>query len=130
MTTDVQQGAFWVGMSSLLPLWDGPPSSKAAASCAHSKRFALCERALSHTSAYLWRDALSLVRMGRRGLMGQSWGTAWRVIFQASPVTSPSARAVNRVLLSKGLEINDLCSSLREMVAASWAEGGRITMGS
>jgi hypothetical protein len=47
-------------MSSLLPLWDGPPSSKAAASCAHSKRFALCECALSHTSAYWWRHALRL----------------------------------------------------------------------
>jgi hypothetical protein len=49
-------------------------------------------------------------RRGRR-VKGQSRGTDGRGILQASPVTLPSARAMNRVLLSKGLEINDLCSS-------------------
>jgi hypothetical protein len=37
---------------------------------------------------------------------------------------------MNRVLLSKGSEIKDLCSSLREMVSSSWAEGGLIIMSS
>ena len=49
-------------------------------------------------------------RRGRR-VQGQSRGTAWRVILQARPVTLTSARAMNRVLLSKGLEINDLGST-------------------
>ena len=35
---------------------------------------------------------------------------------EKSPVTIPPERAINRMLLSKGLEIDDLCSSLREMV--------------
>jgi hypothetical protein len=39
-----------------------------------------------------------------------------------SQVTIPSATAMNQVLLSKGLEINDLGSSLHEIVS-SWAEG-------
>jgi hypothetical protein len=47
------------------------------------------------------------VRIGAIG--GQRRDTAWRVILQASPVTLLSERAMNRVLLSKGLEINDLC---------------------
>jgi hypothetical protein len=66
-------------------------------------------------------------RRGRR-VKSQSRGTAWRVILQASPVTLPSERAMNRVLLSKGLEINDLCSSLRETVPSFWAEGELIIM--
>ena len=66
-------------------------------------------------------------KRGRR-LKGRSRGTAWRVSLRASRVTHPSAKAMNRVLPSKGLEINDLCSSLREMVPASWAEGGLIIM--
>jgi hypothetical protein len=57
-----------------------------------------------------------------------SRGTAGRVIYQASPVTIQSERAMNRVLLSKGLETNDLCSSLREIVPSSWVEGGLIIM--
>jgi hypothetical protein len=61
---------------------------------------------------------------------GESRGTAWRVILQARPVTLPSERAINRVLLSKGLKINDLCSSLREFVPSSWAEGWLIIMSS
>jgi hypothetical protein len=34
---------------------------------------------------------------------------------------------MNRVLHSKGLEISDLRSSLREMVPSSWAEGWLIS---
>ena len=67
-------------------------------------------------------------RRGRR-VKGQSRGTARRVILQASPVTTPSARAMNRALLSKGLELKDLCSGLRDMVP-SWAEAGLIIMSS
>ena len=66
-------------------------------------------------------------RRGRR-VKGQSRGTAGRIIHQASPVTLPSERAKNRVLLSKGLEINDLCSSLRETVPSFWTEGELIIM--
>jgi hypothetical protein len=39
-------------------------------------------------------------RRGRR-VKGQSRGTAGRVILRASPVTLPSERAMNRVLLSR-----------------------------
>ena len=66
-------------------------------------------------------------RCGRR-VRGQRRGTAWRVILQANPETLPSERAMNRVLLSKGLEISNLCSSLREIMPSSWAQGGLIIM--
>jgi hypothetical protein len=64
-------------------------------------------------------------RRGRR-VKGQSRATVGRVILPANPLTRPSERAMNRALLSKDLEINDLCSRLREMVP--WAEGGLIIM--
>jgi hypothetical protein len=35
---------------------------------------------------------------------------------------------MNQVLLSKGLEINDLCSSLLERVPSSGAQGSLIVM--
>jgi hypothetical protein len=54
-------------------------------------------------------------RHGKR-VKGQSRATAGHVILQASPVTIPSARAMNRVWLSEGLELNDLGSRLRERV--------------
>jgi hypothetical protein len=63
-----------------------------------------------------------------RWIKGQSRGTTRRVILHASPVTIPSERAMNWVLLSKGMEINYLCSSLREMVP--WADGWLIIMSS
>ena len=43
---------------SLLPLWGSAASTRAAASCTHSKRFALQEWPSPHTSAYLWPSAL------------------------------------------------------------------------
>jgi hypothetical protein len=60
----------------------------------------------------VWGAKLGSEGLPRRGkrVKGQSRGTAWRVILQASPVTLPSARAMSRVGLSEGLEINDLCS--------------------
>jgi hypothetical protein len=65
-----------------------------------------------------WGAKLGSAGSPRRGtrVKGQSRGTAWRVILQASPVTIPSERAMNRVWLSQGLELNDLCSRLRERV--------------
>jgi hypothetical protein len=59
-------------------------------------------------------------------VQGENRGTAWRVILQASPATLPSERTMNLVLLCNGLEINDLCFSLREIVLASGAEGWLI----
>ena len=43
-------------------------------------------------------------RRGRQVKKGRSRCTAWRVIRQAIPVAISSERAMNRVLLSKGLE--------------------------
>jgi hypothetical protein len=64
-------------------------------------------------------------RCGKQA-QGENWGTAGRVIIQASPVTLLSERAINLVLLCNGLEISDLCFSLREIVLAFWAEGRLI----
>jgi hypothetical protein len=48
---------------------------------------------------------------------GPSRGTVSSLIRQRkNPVTLPSARAMNRVLLSKRLSLNDLGSNLREIV--------------
>jgi len=81
------------------------------------------EARLFGAPSWVWMDR----RDAGRRVKGQSRGTAWRVILQASPITIPSERALNRALLAKGLEISGLRSSLREM-EPSWAEGGLIIM--
>jgi hypothetical protein len=78
---------------------------------------------LGRQSGFGW-----IAEMRGRWIKGQSRGTTRRVILHASPVTIPSERAMNWVLLSKGMEINYLCSSLREMVP--WADGWLIIMSS
>ena len=67
------------------------------------------------TGSTIWGAKRGLDRLPRRGRSGkgQSRGIVWREILAASLVTFPSKRVKNRVLLSKGLEINDLRSSLR-----------------
>ena len=65
----------------------------------------------------VWSAKLDSDKSLRRGgrMKGPSRGPTGRVILQASSVIPPPARAVNRGFVSKSLEINDLCSSLREM---------------
>ena len=75
---------------------------------------------------------LEVLWWGSRGGLVQGWrnrgpGSGHRSA--RDPPRKPSNHSIgkcgDRVLLSKGLEINDLCSSLREKVP-SWAEGGLI----
>ena len=76
-----------------------------------------------------WGAKLGSEESPRRGRQGKGQ-TAWRVILQAIPVTIPAGRAMNQVLLSKGLEINDLYSSLHERAPSSWPDGWLIIMSS
>ncbi len=52
---------------------------------------------------------------------GQSRGTAWRVILQARPVTLPSKRARNRVLLSRSRKLGLSCQNF----GGSWPRSAK-----
>ena len=80
----------------------------------------------------VWSAKLDSDKSLRRGgrMKGPGRGPTGRVILQESSVIPPLARAVNRGFVSKSLEIDDLCSSLRGIVPSSWAEGGLIIMSS